>query len=145
MGAFSTPSVPISWGELLDKITILEIKRERLTCPLKRANVDREHHLLASAACQVMETEGLGPLFQHLKRINAALWDIEDAIREQEAEALFGTQFVALARAVYVTNDERAAVKRAINSLLASDLVEEKSYADRLPPGERQPALSIAR
>ncbi|WP_222926942.1 DUF6165 family protein [Sphingomonas gilva] len=125
-----SPSVPISWGELLDKLTILEIKRERIVRRDALANVEKELALLAARAVEVMEVAGVEPLVGKLKRVNKALWEIEDAIREQEAEADFGAGFVALARSVYKTNDERAALKRRINALLDSDLTEEKSYAD---------------
>lgn len=128
METLNSPSVPISWGELLDKISILEIKAERMSCPHQRANVEKEHRLLLDRAAPVMTGESISPLFQRLKRINATLWDIEDAIRQEEEAVHFGPAFVALARSVYLTNDERASVKRAINELLASDLVEEKSY-----------------
>jgi hypothetical protein len=135
------PAVPMSWGELLDKLTILEIKRERITRPDALANVEKEHALLASAAIDVLQVEGIVPLLGKLKRVNATLWDVEDEIRELEAEARFGPSFVALARCVYKTNDERAALKRRINALLESDLVEEKSYAETAVTG---PAMLIA-
>jgi hypothetical protein len=126
---FAIPSVPVSWGELLDKITILEIKRERIDRPDALHNIEREHRVLSEAAAKVLGIDAIAPLLQRLKRVNATLWDVEDAIRAQEADARFGTRFVALARTVYKTNDERAALKRQINALLHSDLVEEKSYA----------------
>ncbi len=129
MQHFAIPSVPVSWGELLDKITILEIKCERIASPDARANVENERRMLADAAAQVIGIAGIAPLLQRLKRVNETLWEVEDAIREQEADARFGPRFVALARSVYRTNDERAALKRAINALLGSELVEEKSYA----------------
>jgi hypothetical protein len=129
MDALSPPCVPVSWGELIDKITILEIKRERIARPDARANVLKELAALDAVAASALATPGIDPLLARLRRINETLWDVEDAIREQEAEARFDTGFVALARSVYKTNDERAAVKRAINALLHSDLTEEKSYA----------------
>ncbi|MGK6354990.1 DUF6165 family protein [Sphingomonas sp. DT-207] len=129
MEQFAAPSVPVSWGELLDKITILEIKRERIERPEALRNVEREYAMLNEAAARVLGIEGIVPLLQRLKRVNETLWDVEDAIRAQEADARFGTRFVALARSVYKTNDERAALKRQINALLHSELVEEKSYA----------------
>ena len=124
----AVPYVPVSWGELLDKITILEIKRARLPAGGALLNVEREHDLLLQAAAEVLPLPCLAPLIDRLRRINETLWEIEDAIREQEAEARFGPRFVALARSVYVTNDSRAAIKRDINLLLGCDLVEEKSY-----------------
>ena len=122
--------VPVSWGEVIDKITILEIKAERLTDAAKLANVTRELTELAA----VREREfpghaGLAALAAELKAINEKLWVIEDDIRDCERAKDFGATFVALARAVYVTNDERAGAKRKINDLLGSTLVEEKSYA----------------
>jgi hypothetical protein len=129
MASMATPSVPVSWGELLDKITILEIKRERITRPEAHANVTREYRLLRAIGAEVLSRSGIAPLVAALKRVNEALWEIEDAIREEEAKRQFGAEFVRLARAVYQRNDERAALKREINLALESDLIEEKSYA----------------
>ena len=120
------PHVPVSWGELLDKITILELKRDRIRDAAALANVARELALLHAIAAPVMGE--LEAQVERLRAVNAALWDIEDAIREEEGAARFGAEFVALARAVYTRNDERAGVKRAINDALGSALVEEKSY-----------------
>jgi hypothetical protein len=114
---------------LLDKITILEIKRLRISRPDARAHVEREHDLLGSIGAAVVRREDVAPLIHALRRVNEALWEIEDAIREKEAEAGFGAEFVHLARSVYRRNDERAAIKRRINAVLGSELVEEKSYA----------------
>jgi hypothetical protein len=126
--------VPISPGELIDKITILQIKSERMSDPAKIANVRTELSLLettwrqsvyaAANAAVNIDTE-----WAELKRINGALWDIEDRIRDKERDRCFDQEFIELARAVYVTNDERATVKRAINTKLGSRIVEEKSYA----------------
>ncbi|WP_207101096.1 DUF6165 family protein [Paracoccus shandongensis] len=123
------PLAPVSWGELLDKITILEIKADRITDPAARANVARELALLRKIAAPVLPQPGLAPLMDGLRRVNRALWEIEDAIRVHEAAARFDAGFIALARAVYQTNDERAALKRQVNALLRSDLVEEKYHA----------------
>jgi hypothetical protein len=123
------PCVPISWGELLDKITILEIKQDRIVAAAARANVGREYRLLRMIGSDALRMSSVARLFRELKQVNEQLWQIEDAIREQEAEARFGSEFVALARSVYQTNDRRAAIKREINCLLESELVEEKSYA----------------
>lgn len=128
MSDLDCPAVPVSWGELLDKLTILEIKRERITRADALANVAQEHTLLSAAASRILHADGLPDLLAKLKRINLTLWEVEDALREQEAEAQFGPGFIALARSVYKTNDERAAIKRRINALLGSALVEEKSY-----------------
>jgi hypothetical protein len=124
-------SVPISPGELIDKLTILEIKSERMTDATKLANVRLELKLLTD----VWEKSDYARVdiraeWADLKRINAALWDIEDEIRDEERGQRFGEQFIKLARAVYMTNDERAAVKRHINDKLGSKIKEEKSYAD---------------
>lgn len=129
----STPVVPVSWGELLDKITILEIKRARIAAPAARANVERELRLLRGIAEDAVDDAGAAPVLARLKAVNEALWDIEDAIREREAARDFGKDFVALARAVYRENDRRAAIKRELNDLLGSELVEEKSYASFRP------------
>lgn len=125
----AAPLAPVSWGELLDKITILEIKAERITDPAARANVGRELALLRQVAAPVMAQPGLLPLLDDLRRVNAALWGIEDDIRGCEAASDFGAGFVELARSVYLTNDERSAIKRRINGLLQSELVEEKYHA----------------
>jgi hypothetical protein len=134
MEQLTLPSVPISWGELLDKITILEIKRERIGGSEAQAHVVTELEMLEAVATKITAIEGVAPLFKRLKRINTVLWDVEDAIREQEEDARFGPRFVALARSVYKTNDERAAIKREINLLLGSELIEEKSYAGSAAP-----------
>ena len=123
------PLAPVSWGELLDKITILEIKAGRIAGPTARANVDRELALLRGVAAPVMAQPGLAPLIDGLRRVNLALWQIEDDIRAKEAAGDFGAGFIELARAVYLTNDERAALKRQVNALLRSELVEEKFHA----------------
>lgn len=118
---------PISWGELIDKITILEIKSARIADPAKRANVQRE----LQALTQVRDTQGgatPAALVAELRQVNEQLWEIEDLIRDCEGRGDFGPAFVDLARRVYKTNDRRAALKRRINEQLGSDLVEEKSY-----------------
>ena len=123
------PLAPVSWGELLDKITILEIKAERIAAPAAQANVARELSLLRGIAAPILDQPGLAPLLEGLRRVNAALWDIEDDIRAREAAGDFGPRFVELARSVYLTNDERSALKRQVNALLRSELVEEKYHA----------------
>ncbi len=121
--------VPISPGELLDKITILRIKSARMTDPVKVGNVRLELELLektwresGAAIPEVAADEAA------LQRVNEALWDIEDKIRDKELASAFDAEFIELARAVYVTNDERAVVKKRINVALGSRIVEEKSY-----------------
>ncbi len=121
--------VPISPGELLDKITILEIKSERIVDPQKVANVRHELGLLSKVwSDSVTEDTTISDLHQLLKSINEKLWEIEDDIRDEERHDRFGERFVELARAVYVTNDKRAQAKKDVNLHLGSDIVEEKSY-----------------
>ena len=122
------PYVPVSWGELLDKITILEIKVERLGGKDARANATRELELLREIAEPIIAGGQATALVARLKQLNQALWDIEDRIRDHEREGDFGPGFVELARSVYRRNDERGAVKREINLALGSALIEEKSY-----------------
>jgi hypothetical protein len=123
--------IPISPGELLDKITILEIKSARISDSEKLANVNRELGMLNQVWCDaVNEDEALQQMRDEIKRINEALWDIEDDIRDEERAKRFGDRFIELARSVYVTNDQRADVKKRINLHLKSDIVEEKSYQD---------------
>jgi hypothetical protein len=120
---------PVSPGELLDKLTILDIKSERISDPAKLANVRHERELLESVwRDSGLETDTIRSLRSELKRVNEALWEIEDDIRDEERQARFGDRFVELARAVYVTNDERATIKKKINLELGSAIVEEKSY-----------------
>ncbi|MGH8179245.1 MAG: DUF6165 family protein [Steroidobacter sp.] len=122
--------VPVSPGELIDKITILQIKSERITDPLKVANVRAELTLLESTwRDSPFSTSDIDAEWAALRGINAKLWDIEDRIRDKERDRSFDREFIELARAVYITNDERALVKREINTKLGSKIVEEKSYA----------------
>ena len=123
--------VPISPGELIDKITILQIKSERMTDAAKVANVRTELNMLESTWRGSAYAEAdIAAQWAELKRINEKLWVIEDDIRDKERAGAFDQEFIELARAVYVTNDERAAVKREINTKLGSRIVEEKSYKD---------------
>jgi Family of unknown function (DUF6165) len=123
--------VPTAPGELIDKLTILRLKAEKITDPVKLANVRHELAALqATADAALPASAELALLWDQLYQINAALWVIEDDIRECESRADFGPDFIRLARAVYVTNDQRAAVKKQINLLLGSAIVEEKSYHD---------------
>ncbi len=125
-----TVSVDVAPGELIDKITILEIKLERIADEAKLANVKIEHETLTSARDKsIPGSDELSKLSAELKGINEALWEVEDDIRDCERARDFGDTFIRLARAVYVTNDKRMEVKRAINELLGSRLIEEKSYA----------------
>jgi hypothetical protein len=123
-------TIPASAGEVIDKLTILDIKLARIADPAKRANVAREHAALTAAwAAAVPDPAVLGHLVADLRQVNETLWEVEDALREQERQGDFGPAFVELARSVYRTNDRRAALKREINARLGSTLVEEKSYA----------------
>lgn len=125
------PLIPVSWGELIDKITILEIKVERLDVPGAVANASHELALLRSTLGALGDPPGaLEMLRRQLSDANRRLWDIEDQIRQKEASRSFDADFVALARAVYRTNDERSRIKRAINELLQSGIIEEKQYVD---------------
>jgi hypothetical protein len=123
--------VPVSPGELLDKITILEIKSERMTDPEKLDNVRLELSLLNETWQQsVTADDTVQRIHDELKRINEALWEIEDDIRDKERVREFDERFIELARAVYVTNDQRANAKKELNLHLGSEIVEEKSYQD---------------
>ena len=133
MGVATSLLIPASVGELIDKITILEIKQQRISDAAKQHNIARE----LVALMQVVEQQqqlgypvgALAELGRELSVVNQQLWGIEDDIRACERQADFGPRFVELARAVYHRNDERAAIKRRINEQCGSDLVEEKSYA----------------
>ena len=123
--------VPVSFGEVLDKITILEIKSERIADAEKVKNVRLElDELSATWNEAVQDQAAIADLRKQLKEVNEALWEIEDDIRDQEAAQDFGVKFIELARAVYVTNDKRAAIKKDANLALGSRYVEEKSYQD---------------
>jgi hypothetical protein len=121
--------VPISPGELIDKITILEIKSARMTDEAKLRNVRTELQMLNETwKGSAYSAVDISAEWKGLRDVNAQLWDIEDDIRDKERDGQFDERFIELARAVYVTNDERAAIKRRINVKLGSVLVEEKSY-----------------
>jgi hypothetical protein len=123
--------IPISPGELLDKITILQIKAERIDDAAKVANVKTELEMLSKVWNETVEADDeISALSAELKSINEALWEIEDDIRDEERNKRFGDRFIELARAVYVTNDERANAKKKVNLHLNSTIVEEKSYQD---------------
>jgi len=121
--------IPVSWGELLDKLTILQIKIERIKDQDKRDNISRELQQL-TAIYQQSGVSGskLIILIDELRQVNETLWDIEDRIRVCEKTGDFGSRFIELARSVYITNDRRANLKHQINRLLDSDIIEEKSY-----------------
>jgi hypothetical protein len=130
--AVRSVTVGVAPGELIDKLTILEIKAERVTDPQKRAHVRHEQELVAAAVDgAIVASAELVALRSELRGVNEALWDIEEAIRACDRGGDFGAEFVALAQSVYRTNDHRAAIKRRINELLHSELVEEKEYGTR--------------
>lgn len=138
--------IAISAGELIDRITILQIKSERIQDPQKLANVRTELAELREVRTRELEShDELTEMEARLRHINELLWDIEDSIRRCERLQDFGSRFIRLARSVYLRNDQRAAVKRAINDRVGSRLVEEKDYDDYLPI-ERvaQPAAASA-
>ncbi|WP_266159789.1 DUF6165 family protein [Dyella silvatica] len=123
--------VPVSYGELIDKITILEIKSKQITDPAKLANVRNELDLLnATWSHAAVSQIDISDERARLLAVNELLWVIEDDIRLKEKAQAFDQAFIELARSVYFRNDERAAVKREINLKLGSQLVEEKSYQD---------------
>jgi hypothetical protein len=128
--------IDVSIGELVDKVTILEIKLERIQDPHKITNVRREYDLLR----QVLDEAGIGRdsgEFRELKSLNLKLWEIEDRIRAKEKAKQFDAEFVELARSVYFVNDRRSEVKRSINLAMGSPLIEEKDHVDyERPRGE---------
>jgi Family of unknown function (DUF6165) len=124
-------TVPVSYGEVIDKITILEIKSERIGDPDKVKNVRHELQLLERTWAEATRRKAdISEARARLKSVNEELWEIEDRIRVSEAKNAFGDEFIELARSVYVTNDRRADIKKEINLALGSELVEEKSYED---------------
>ncbi|TWG94501.1 hypothetical protein L599_000100002170 [Luteimonas sp. J16] len=124
-------SVPVSFGELLDKISILQIKSERMTDPDKLANVRKELAALENTwMAHPAAGRDIARLRAELKAVNERLWDIEDRIRLKERDQAFDDEFIQLARSVYFENDVRARVKKEINLALGSAYVEEKSYQD---------------
>jgi len=124
------PSVPVSWGELVDKITILEIKAELLSSQSARENVKHELvRLVAIWEPIERENRNAAGLKVALKHTNKTLWQEEDQMREKEAQKCFDDEFISLARAVYKTNDERSRIKRQVNTLLKSEIMEEKQYS----------------
>jgi len=121
--------IDISIGELVDKVSILAIKLEKISDPSKVKNIRKEYELLLKPMIDCgIETDS--EAFLALKNINVKLWEIEDEIRIKEAEKVFDSEFIELARSVYFTNDDRAAVKKRINLDTGSELVEEKEYVE---------------
>jgi hypothetical protein len=129
-------SAPISVGELFDKLSILELKAAAITDPARRANVERERKALdAVRRREVVPAPALDRLYDELRAVNRRLWGIEDALRAHEREGRFDDAFIALARSVYRENDRRAALKRRINKLTGSEIIEEKHYPEYDRPG----------
>lgn len=123
--------IEVGAGELIDKITILKIKTDRMTDPAKLRNVKHELDVLSRARAENLhQSTELDRLEDELRKVNEALWVIEDDIRACEAARDFGPKFIELARSVYIQNDRRALIKKAINELCGSSIVEEKSYTD---------------
>lgn len=120
-------NIPISIGELFDRISILEIKLEKIQNNEKLKNIKKELLLLNNLSADV-DTSNIQHLIIELKTINLILWDIEDRIRIKEQSLQFDEQFIQLARNVYITNDRRSEIKRKINLITNSELIEEKSY-----------------
>ena len=126
--------IPVSAGELMDKITILRLKADRLQRPQALDNVRRELRALEAVlneAGPALSIDGVIPLTDALQAINTQLWDVEDALRLLEAKQHFDQEFIRLARSVYQLNDQRAALKRQINEVCGSPLLEEKSYGEQ--------------
>ncbi len=125
-----SPKIAVSWGELIDRITILEIKLVQLSRQDALANVEKEHkHLEDVFSRHILDKDKVNELFEELREINKRLWGIEDSLREKERDKCFDQEFIELARSVYLTNDQRSRTKRRINEMLQSELIEEKSYS----------------
>jgi len=122
--------IPISAGELLDKLSILQIKKNKITDPDKLEKVSHESNLLMSLSLPYLEKEAIDKLFNDLMGVNLQLWDVEDKLRILEKEKRFEGEFISLARAVYHLNDERFTIKNRINVLLGSDIHEVKQYIE---------------
>lgn len=118
--------IEVSNGEIIDKLTIIQIKLERIKDKAKLKNLQKEYNELTEVSSSIISTSD--ELYRSLYEINCELWDIEDHIRDLEREKDFGDDFIATARAVYVKNDRRSEIKRAINIKTSSGLIEEKSY-----------------
>ena len=127
----NTPYIPISWGELFDKKTILQIKLKNLKTKSALKNVKIEYAYLSKIFDEnFSKNKNAQKLMSDLKKVNQKLWDIEDLIRDKERNKTFDKDFIKLARSVYFTNDDRSCIKRTINDTFGSELIEEKSYAD---------------
>ena len=118
--------IEVSNGEIIDKLTIIQIKLERIRDPEKLKNLKKEYEILRKASASILKQED--SLYLELYKVNCDLWDIEDKIRDLEKRKDFGSEFIQTARSVYFNNDKRSEIKRAINLKTSSDLIEEKSY-----------------
>lgn len=119
--------IPVSIGELFDKITILQIKKEKIQSPEKLKNVNKELNLLLQKINQFVIND-IQNEYDKLKKVNLILWEVEDDIRKKEKEKCFDESFINLARTVYIENDKRAELKQKINEIMNSNLIEEKEY-----------------
>lgn len=120
--------IEVSNGEIIDKLTIIKIKLERIKDEGKVSNLKKEYRELKEASDNILSESD--PLYKALYEINLTLWDIEDKIRDLERRKDFGEEFIETARSVYISNDKRSEIKRQINIKTSSDLIEEKSYED---------------
>ena len=118
--------IEVSNGEIIDKLTVIQIKLERIKDEAKLVNLRKEFEVLSQVASKIIQTDS--PLYQSLYKVNCELWDIEDHIRDLERNKDFGEDFINTARSVYIKNDERSRIKREINLTTSSSLIEEKSY-----------------
>jgi len=124
--------IPISIGELLDKLSILEIKKHKVKDPIKLKNINHEYDLLSNLSKVLKEKDekSFNSLFEEILKVNKKLWDIEDKIRILESEKRFDEEFVSVARSVYFINDDRFEIKKKINEAFGSDVAEEKEYIE---------------
>lgn len=120
--------IEVSIGELLDKLTILAIKRERISDPQKLEHIEKEFSILQERSAEYLKNEEVSAIFEELKKVNSDLWIIEDDLRDMESQKRFDSEFVEKARAVYFTNDKRFELKNEINSLAGSAIREQKGY-----------------
>ena len=120
--------IEVSIGELLDKLTILAIKRERISDPQKLEHIEKEFSILQERSAEYLKNEEVSAIFEELKKVNSDLWVIEDDLREMESQKRFDEEFTQKARAVYFTNDKRFELKNEINSLAGSGIREQKGY-----------------
>ena len=123
------PNIPVSWGELIDKITILELKHKKIDSQLARENIEHELALLLKLYEDgIDKTACINDLKRDLESVNRDLWNVEDSLREKEAKNIFDSEFIELARSVYKLNDKRFAIKQKLNAETASEIIEEKVY-----------------